>query len=363
MLYLAYFILAFSVCQLLVALSNLLSRQGFHAAQMPFEDLLSVLIPVRNEAQNIGNLLNDLQLQAYKNIEIIVFNDLSTDGTEAIVLDFAAKDQRIVLLNANDLPPGWLGKNFACHSASIKASGKYFLFLDADVRVQKGVLHNAVARAEKHQLGLLSIFPKQQMRSMGERFTVPNMNYILLSLLPLGLVLRSRFTALAAANGQFMLFNSTLYNQTHPHEKFKSNRVEDIEIARYFKKMNFAVECLTGDRSISCRMYTGFDEAVHGFSKNIIRFFGDSFALASLFWLFTTWGFIPILLSLDHFMTILYLFVLLLTRIVISYISKQNRTCNILLMIPQQLTMGWIIYKAFKYKLKNQYQWKGRNIS
>ncbi len=363
MIYLAYFILVFSGMQLLVALSNLFFKQELKQATGNFNGLVSVLIPARNEEKNIGNLLSDLQKQDYLNIEIIVFNDQSTDRTEHIVNQFAANDKRITLVNSKGLPEGWLGKNYGCHSLSKQAKGAYLLFLDADVRVQNGILLNSIALAEKHGLGLLSIFPKQEMESIGERFTVPNMNYILLSLLPLGLVLKSRFPSLAAANGQFMLFHAQTYLSFIPHEKFKNNKVEDIEIARYFKKQEIPIACLTGDNSISCRMYKGFGEAVNGFSKNVINFFGNSYAVAIFFWLITTFGFIPILISLDNSMFLFYLFAFFITRILISLISKQNTLWNILFILPQQTAMGLFIYKAFRNKFKNQHQWKGRNIS
>ena len=363
MIYLAYFLFAFSVIQLLVALSNLLFKEELKNVNSNYKGLVSVLIPARNEEKNMGNLLSDLQKQDYENIEIIVFNDQSTDRTEEIVSKFAANDKRINLINSEDLPIGWLGKNFACYSASKRAKGEYLLFLDADVRVNKGIIINTIAIAEKHKLGLLSIFPKQQMETIGERLTVPNMNYILLSLLPLGLVLRSKFSSLAAANGQFMLFNAHTYSRTNPHEMLKNNKVEDIEIARYYKLNGIAVVCLTGDSSISCRMYSGFGEAVNGFSKNVINFFGNSFAAASLFWLITTLGFIPILISFDISILILYMLVLLSIRIIISVISKQNILLNILLLVPQQIAMGLFIYKAIENKFKNKHLWKGRNIS
>ncbi len=363
MIYLACFIFAFSVIQLLVALSNLLFNEKLEQANCNFEGLVSVLIPARNEEKNIGNLLSDLQKQDYVNIEIIVFDDQSTDNTANIVNEFTANDKRIKLIQAVSLPEGWLGKNYGCYNLAKQAKGEYILFLDADVRIQNNVILDAIALAEKQKLGLLSIFPQQQMLSMGERLTVPNMNYILLSLLPLGLVLKSKLPSLAAANGQFMLFNSKVYTEMNPHEKFKNNKVEDIEIARYFKKQSIAVACLNGNNSISCRMYSGFGEAVNGFSKNVIIFFGNSYFAASMFWLVTSVGFIPIFVSLGNAMLIFYLFIVILTRIIISFVSKQNVLLNCLFILPQQMTIGLFIYKAIENKFKKQFEWKGRNIS
>jgi glycosyltransferase involved in cell wall biosynthesis len=361
MIYLAYFILAFSIIQFAVALVNVLFVQSLKPSISNFTGLVSILIPVRNEQNNIANLLNDLQNQEYKNIEIILFNDLSTDKTEEVILRFARADKRIKLINSEGLPNDWLGKNYACHSMSKYAKGDYLLFLDADVRVKEGIIINSIALAEKNKLGLLTIFPKQLMGSIGERFTVPNMNYILLTLLPLVLVFKSKIPALAAANGQFMLFERAKYLKTLPHEKFKNNKVEDIEIARYFKQNNIAIACLLGNSTIECRMYNGFNEAVNGFSKNVVNFFGNSFVVAIIFWIITTFGFVFFLYDLK--ILFLYFFTVLITRIMVSIVSKQNVLVNLILIIIQQLSFGLFVYKALVNKLKKQYEWKGRNIS
>lgn len=363
MIYIAYFILFFSIIQLLVAFVNLLFRHNFSKVKTDYSELVSVLIPARNEEKNIANILNDLQNQDYHNIEIIVFNDQSTDKTEEIVAEFSKKDSRVKLINSNGLPEGWLGKNYACYSLSKYANGKFFLFLDADVSVSNDIIINTISHSIKHKLGLLSIFPKQIMMTIGERITVPNMNFILLSLLPLILVRKSTYSSLSAANGQFMLFNSSIYFDANPHELMKADKVEDIEIARYFKNTNIPVACLTGNDTIKCRMYEGYSEAVNGFSKNVINFFGKSFIVATLFWLVTTFGFIAIIASFSPMLSILYLITIIATRVFISIVSRQNILLNLMLVIPQQITMGIFIYKAFINTTKKQYQWKGRNIS
>lgn len=362
MIYLAYTIFTFTLIQLIVAIINSVTVQQPKSCICNFNGLVSVLIPARNEESNIANILTDLQNQDYQNIEIIVFNDLSTDRTEEIIAQIAKNDTRIQLINSEGLPQGWLGKNYACHCLSHQAKGDYLLFLDADVRVKNGIIANSVALAEKHKTGLLSIFPKQKMESLGEYLTVPSMNYILLTLLPLVLVLKTKFASMAAANGQFMLFNSAKYFETLPHEKFKNNKVEDIEIARYFKQKNIPVVCTLGDETIECRMYNGFDEAVNGFSKNVVNFFGNSFFAAIIFWVLTTFGFLAVLSSLSISLFFLYLSIIFATKVIVSFISKQNIFLNLLLLVPQQFTLGILIYKAISYKFNKQLKWKGRNI-
>ncbi len=361
---LAYIVFTVAILQLLVATTNVVFSQPFLKPTLTTTTpLVSVLIPARNEENNIGKILNDLQNQPYKNIEILVFNDLSTDNTAAIVNQYAQNDQRIKLFNSRQLPKGWLGKNYACYSLAQKATGNYFLFLDADVRIKGNIIDNTVSLSAKHQLGLLSIFPQQIMLTLGENLTVPNMNFILLSLLPLIFVRTSRYPSLAAANGQFMLFDAPTYKKTNPHKFTKNSKVEDIEIARYFKRSKIRIACLSGKSDVKCKMYTGFSDAVNGFSKNVIMFFGNSILTAILFWVITSLGWLFIWLILPGQYLIAYLLILVLTRVFVSVASWQSIAVNLALTIPQQITLFLIIIRALKNNSKKEFKWKGRVIS
>lgn len=360
---LAWFILAFTLVQLVVALVNFIFISILPDCTTTTMPLVSVLIPARDEEKNIGNLLGDLIKQDYSEIEVIVFNDQSSDRTSEIVMQYAIQDRRISLINSAGLPKGWLGKNWACHSLAKVASGEYFFFLDADVRIGNDLISNSIAYSKRNKLALISIFPKQIIKSIGEKVTVPIMNYILLSLLPLVLVRKSGLSSLAAANGQFMFFNSSVYKAFHPHEIMKNNKVEDIEIARYLKRNNQKIACLVGDNRIQCRMYNNLNEAVNGFSKNVAAFFGNSVILASLFWVITTFGFIIILVILPVHFFIFFLFAYILTRVIVSLISEQNIIDNLIFLIPQQISFGIIILSAFINKKIKKFQWKGRDIN
>ena len=359
----AWIIFIFTAIQLWVVLLNAIFRQPLSANLKDFNPLVSILIPARNEEQNIGRLLRAIQKQDWQNFEVLVFNDQSTDKTAQIVEDLSKNDQRIHLINSKGLPDYWLGKNFGCYSLAQKAKGHYFLFLDADVHISDSIIAGTVAKVQKYKLGLLSIFPKQNMHSWGEYFTVPIMNFILLSLLPLVFVRLLPFSSMAAANGQFMLFDAKTYRETQPHYTFRDNKVEDISIAQSFKKNGIRIACLAGNSSISCRMYSSFAEAVNGFSKNVIMFFGNSGFLAVLFWLITTLGFIPVLVALPLTMVYTYFLMLVAIRFLISVVSHQNPLKNLVLAIPQQVVLGIFIITAFLNKSKKAYQWKGRNIA
>ncbi len=356
-------IVGFTLLQLLVATSNFLFRQTLPHSTGDSGPLLSVLIPARNEEKNIGLLLDDLLNQPYQSIEVLVFNDQSTDRTAQIVEKYSVLDSRIHLFNSEGLPEGWTGKNHACDSLARQARGEFYLFLDADVRISGDIFSRAIAGLQKQASQLLTIFPQQEMKSGGEWLVVPMMNYILLTLLPLGLVRRTGFASLAAANGQFMLFEAAAYKEFSPHKTVKNKRVEDIEIARYLKQNKAGVTCLAGNRNIRCRMYQNYDDALNGLSRSVLLFFGNSAFLAVVFWMVSTFGFIVILISMSWQNSAVYLFLLLLIRIFVSLASGQAVLSNILWGFFQKLNLGIVIGKAIVARSKKSFEWKGRVVS
>jgi glycosyltransferase involved in cell wall biosynthesis len=362
MIYLAYLIFGFMILRLIVAFINFIFDPRLKPATIKEKPFVSVLIPARNEEQNIGFLLDDLCRQEYKNLEIIVFNDDSTDNTKDIIEKFESEYPFIKTIESHHLPKNWLGKNYGCYTLSQYAKGSYFLFLDADVRVQNALIESTVAHLLKYQLGLLSIFPKQQMITFGEKISVPVMNTILLSLLPLILVRKSKKPSLAAANGQFMLFDAEVYKNMNPHEITRMNKVEDIAIARYFKKGGVKIDCLTGNSSIACRMYTCYSDAILGFTKNMAAFFGNSIFLSILYWMVCTFGIFILYFKMTLIFLIIYIICSLLTRISISVVSNQSIIENVLYLVPQQISAGLINYKTVTNNFFRRNKWKDRHI-
>ncbi len=347
----------------LVSLVNLLFGPRLSGSTVADQrKMVSVLIPARNEENNIEKIVVDVLNQNYHNLEMLVFDDQSTDRTAAIVEELAQNDSRLSLISSTGLPEGWLGKNYACHSLAQLARGDYFLFLDADVRVSKELIHKLIGHMERHRLSLISIFPRQLMCSFGEKITVPLMNRILLSLLPLPLVRRSSFASLSAANGQLMFFEAKTYRELQPHQLMKQERAEDIAIAGLLKKKKLRIECLANSREISCRMYHHFREAVQGFSKNVAAFFGKSYLLALLYWLSGIAGIILIPCALPLAWTMIFLLMSVIIIIAVSLTSRQSVSDNLRFSVFQYFALGFILFNSFRNNFKKQLQWKGRTI-
>ncbi|MCD7930566.1 MAG: glycosyltransferase family 2 protein [Tannerellaceae bacterium] len=283
-------IFVFTAVRLAVVFYNWISP--LYLPHTPESDIpeLSILIPARNEENTLPYLLEDILSLPGTPREVLIYDDLSTDNTASIVLSFSRRNPAIRLIQGRGLPSGWLGKNNACHQLAREATGKYFLFLDADVRIAPDFSLRAIRYMQRQRIALLSLFPRQLITHRGTWLTVPLMNWILLTLLPVPLVQKLPQPSLAAANGQCMLFTVDSYRKLLPHQVMKEDPVEDISIMRFYKSNGLPVSLLLGSDDISCRMYAGLADSVNGFSKNIFRFFGNSSLLAFLFAVFTTFS-------------------------------------------------------------------------
>lgn len=330
--------------------------------KMSGNQLVSILIPVRNEEDNILTLLRSIAAQDYENYEVLILDDNSEDNTFNVCSDFAADHHRFKVIKGEPLPYDWLGKNYACHQLAKRASGDYFLFLDADDKVYNLLINSAVHRMRLFSLGLLSLFTNQQMDTLGEKMIVPLMHYILLNLLPLRLVYLIKNSTVAAASGQFMLFDAEVYRQQQWHKQVKERVVEDVEIMRAVKSAGYNGETLLANGMISCRMYKSYTEAINGFSKNFLAGFNYSIITLLIYLVIVIGGPMIVITTLNPQLILFMCGLILLTRIMISLSSHQNTLLNVLLHPVQMINLTLIAFLAIQKYLTKTTVWKGRRI-
>jgi chlorobactene glucosyltransferase len=249
---------------------------------------ISLLVPARNEAAVIGETVRSLLGQDGDEIELLILDDHSTDGTAEIACAAAGGDPRLRVLPGKDLPTGWLGKNWACHQLAAAARGEILIFTDADVRWGSGALAALLAEQDHRQADLLTIWPTQESVTWSERLTVPLMALVVHAYLPILFVHHSPFPLFGAANGQCMLFRRDAYNQIGGHEAVRDNVVEDVSLARRIKSHGLRLRMAEGNHLITCRMYRSWAQVRDGFAKSILKGYGNAAGLiaATLFhWL------------------------------------------------------------------------------
>lgn len=322
---------------------------------------VSILIPARNEENNIGNCLESCLNQDYTNLEIIVLDDHSEDRTAEVVMAKTLVDPKVRLLKGKELPPGWLGKNWACHQMGGIATGEYLLFIDADVTLGKGAVSRVVSTVKSNKIGMFSVFPTQILSGTGATIVIPVMNWLLLNFLPLRQVFQSDSPKFVAANGQFILFSKETYQKTGGHATVKGMVVEDMELARNVKRSGIKLMTALGGNLIKCKMYSGFEESIKGFTKNFYPGFGISgitfIIMISLFLVIYLLPFILVLFSLLWLPAVI---LVLLSRVLISLISESNILVEIIAHPVQMVIMYITGLKSVYLAKTGRLEWKGR---
>jgi cellulose synthase/poly-beta-1,6-N-acetylglucosamine synthase-like glycosyltransferase len=129
---------------------------------MVAEVFVSIIVPVRNEAHRVlEKSLSSILNQSYKNYELVVLNDCSTDETEEILRKLQAFNAKLKVINGRQTPDGWLGKPYALQQAFQHSQGKWILTTDADIIFSPEALQTALNYAEENKLDALTLMPKQ----------------------------------------------------------------------------------------------------------------------------------------------------------------------------------------------------------
>ena len=243
---------------------------------------ISILIPARNEESNLPDCLASALRQGDSVIEILVYNDHSTDGTSRVIEEFADRDARVRSVAPIPLEEGWCGKNFACARLASAARGEILLFIDADTRLSDSAAALMATEMERRQLTLLSCWPRLEMRGFWEQALMPVLNFVVFSIFPAPLSIVLQNPSLALAHGACMMFDRKTYHLLGGHAAVRDQIFEDVRIAQLWRMRGARSLCLDGRQIVRVRMYNSFGEIWRGFQKN----FYPAFRRESSFWAF-----------------------------------------------------------------------------
>jgi chlorobactene glucosyltransferase len=278
----AYVVVAFILIHQRLAARRTLASANLADLNNP--PSISFIVPARDEAGNIIDCLESLLAQEYplELIEIIVVDDNSSDNTADLVLQLRSRAPNLQLIPAPALPSDWQGKPHACWLGASHAQNEWLCFVDADVRLQPGLLAAAMVDVLGHGADMLSLHPHQEMRSFGERFLMPSAFMGLLILMDFERI-NNPESRLAMANGQFIMVRSDRYFDFGGHESVRSEVVEDIALARRAKGTGHKIRLLAGGDLIRTRMYATASAIWQGMTRAVVDVAGGPlFALATV---------------------------------------------------------------------------------
>ena len=233
---------------------------------------VTIVSTARDEAARVENAARSLLAQDYPNVEIIIVDDRSTDGTGAILDRLGAESPRLRVIRVEALPPGWLGK---CHALSIAASaarGEWLLFTDGDVWMAPDALRRGVSLALALGADHLAVGADLEIHSLGERIFI------------------TYFTALFFASqrpwkapdpkskahigiGAFNLVRRDIYACAGGHERLRMEVLDDLGLGLIVKRAGGRSHLALHDGYLRVRWHEGLRGLVGGVEKNAFAAF------------------------------------------------------------------------------------------
>lgn len=260
-----------------------------------FSDLVTVIVPARNEEKNIRTCLEKLMQQDYPHLQILVVNDRSTDRTEAILQEMripragaqaaGTERPRAAYLNAPEPPPDWTGKNAAVHAAIPWAKGHWLLFTDADTQHEPESIASAIAYAQDRNLRFLTLTPRCLTETLSENIFQP----VAMAFLGLWFPLEKAndpSTSTIFGNGQYIMMQAGLYQQIGGHAAVRDAFLEDYGLMRLVKTRREPYQCAFGYEIFGTRMYTSVNALWAGWR----RIYGHAFENRAPVLLFKTFN-------------------------------------------------------------------------
>jgi glycosyltransferase involved in cell wall biosynthesis len=237
-------------------------------------DRVTAIVPARNEETVIAACVESLAIQR-EITEILVIDDQSSDRTAEIVQSLSFQHPNVKLLEATELPPGWVGKNSAVWIGAREARSEWLLFTDADAVHAPDSAARALSIAADNRAALVSFSPEQVMKNWYEKAVIPYVYARLSS--------RFRFADVndpknpsAAANGQFILIRRDAYDAVGGHASVAGDVLEDVALAARVKATGYPIWFGSGKGIVHVRMYRSFAAMWEGWKKNLYTLMGGN---------------------------------------------------------------------------------------
>lgn len=353
---------------------HIIDRFSREALTFPVSKV-SVIIPARNEEENIANCLESFIKQDYPDFEVLAVNDRSTDRTEEIIRSYAQKDNRVKLISVTELSEGWTGKNNALRTGVEQATGEWYLFTDADTVHQPQSVSMAVGHAIRRKADMLSLTPSLENKTFWEKVVQPVAGGALMLRFPLQKV-NDPGSKCAFGNGQFILIKKDVYKKVGGHERVKDFMLEDIAMAKCVKTEAYQLHVGYGADLFRTRMYADFKSLWRGWTRIYYSAFDKNavvlFALMCLVWIVSLspylLGVTAVFLVLTQFSffsvllfggVVLQFFVIFPTLLNTYRISRSDTAYLIYHPLSVLVVFGMLANAFFKILLNRGVHWRG----
>jgi len=270
-----FFYCCLTICIITIAL-NILLLFGYSKIQsldaqpiIENEPSVAIIIPVRDEEEDLEQALQSVCNLNYNNYGIVVVNDRSTDRTGEILNNFKTRYPGLSVVTIATLPDGWLGKNNALYEGYKQSDEEWILFTDADIKFHPDMLARVMSYAVNQQLDNLCVLPEVESRSnlfnsVLATFTI----MLMIHLRPWDA--RNPKSKAYIGIGAFNMVRRDAYEKSGTHERIKLRSDDDLRLGQQIKQAGFRQDVLTGVGYVQLEWYKNLRQFSNGLLKNAL---------------------------------------------------------------------------------------------
>ncbi|MGH7930740.1 MAG: glycosyltransferase, partial [Candidatus Binatia bacterium] len=229
---------------------------------------LSVVIPACNEAAHLESAVATLLRRDYPELEIVLVDDRSTDGTGELIERLAHEDPRIRAVHVETLPQGWLGKVHALHQGVARTSGEWLLFTDADVHFAFGSLRRALAIVLHQKVDHLALIPRTIQNSFWLEVAVSAFGLLFLLTTRAARVNEPDSNAFVGI-GAFNLVKAERFRRTPGFEWLRLEPGDDVALGMMMKQAGATARLALAYEELSVQWYPSVAAMFQGLEKNL----------------------------------------------------------------------------------------------
>jgi glycosyltransferase involved in cell wall biosynthesis len=347
---------AFLLCMAIFNAITIIRPRGQSSNNLSF----SILVPCRNEAENVSELVSTLGALDYPRYEVIFIDDNSTDNTGDLLSQAVRERPTMKVVSAPALPDLWMGKPWALSQGLSHATHDYIVTVDADVRLAPDALSAMDAVLQRTGSDFLSPYPAQIAETLTERLIQPLLQWTWMTTVPLRLAMRSARPSLAVANGQFLFIKKSALISIGGFNSIQSSVLDDIDLARVLVRSGYKGGVCDGSTIASTRMYTSLAEIRAGYGKSMSTGFGGIIGSLALALVMAISAVVPFIYSIAGSSIATAALLLVLASRVVSAISSRSLLIDGLL---HPISALFFIYLLIYSNLfHSKIMWKGRPV-
>jgi hypothetical protein len=228
---------------------------------------ISIVVAARDEAKNVEQAARSLLALDWPDLEIVVVDDRSTDGTGEILDRLSKENPRLQVVHVTELPAGWLGKNHALHLGASAASGGWLLFTDGDVLFHPEALRQAIAYANTHHLDHLTVAPEAPVEGLWLQAAIAGFG-VFFSVFTRAWKVRDPKSSAHIGIGAFNLVRRAAYVRAGGHTALPLRPDDDLMLGKRLKRTGSSQDVVMGRGRLSAEWYGSLPEMAHGLEKN-----------------------------------------------------------------------------------------------